>query len=40
LQIIPESSHHLINISHLPTGIYFVKIHTEAGELVKKIVKE
>ena len=37
---IPESSHHLINISHLPAGIYFVKIFTKAGEVVKKIVKE
>ena len=29
-----------INISHLPTGIYFVKIPTATGEVVKKIVKE
>ena len=33
-------SNHVINISHLPTGIYFVKIFTKAGEIVKKIVKE
>ena len=35
-----SSSHHLINIAHLPSGIYFVKISTEAGEVVKKVVKE
>jgi hypothetical protein len=29
-----------IDISHLPTGIYFVKINTEAGEVVRKVVKE
>jgi hypothetical protein len=29
-----------IDISHFPTGIYFVKIATEAGELVRKIIKE
>jgi len=29
-----------IDISHLPSGIYFAKIHTEAGEIVRKIVKE
>jgi len=29
-----------IDISHLPAGIYFVKIRTEAGEVVKKVVKE
>jgi len=29
-----------INISHLPAGIYFVKIATTAGEVVKKVVKE
>jgi len=29
-----------INISHLSTGIYFVKIHTEKGVIVRKILKE
>ena len=29
-----------LNISHLPTGLYFVKITTEKGEMIKKIVKE
>ena len=38
--LITSSSHHLINISHFPTGVYFVKIRTEAGEIVRKIVKE
>jgi len=31
---------HYINISALPVGIYFLKIRTEAGEVVKKVVKE
>ena len=34
------SSNHLINISHLPAGVYFVKIFTEAGEVTRKVVKE
>jgi subtilisin family serine protease len=29
-----------IDISHLHSGIYFVKISTDAGEVVKKIVKQ
>jgi len=29
-----------IDISHLSTGLYFVKISTEAGEVVRKVVKE
>jgi len=29
-----------IDISHLPAGIYFVKIHTENGVVTKKVVKE
>ncbi|MCL2290675.1 MAG: T9SS type A sorting domain-containing protein [Bacteroidetes bacterium] len=28
------------NISHLSTGVYFVKISTEEGETVKKVLKE
>jgi hypothetical protein len=28
-----------INISHLPAGLYFVKIKTEAGEVMKKVIK-
>ena len=31
---------HQIDISHLPTGIYIVKINTEAGEVVRKVLKE
>jgi len=34
------STFNSIDISHLPAGIYFVKIRTEAGEVVKKVVKE
>ena len=37
VQMSPET---VINISHLPAGVYFVKIQTEAGEVVKKVVKE
>jgi hypothetical protein len=29
-----------IDISHLLSGVYFVKIRTEAGEVVRKVVKE
>ena len=29
-----------INVSHLSSGIYFVKIKTDKGELTKKIIKE
>jgi hypothetical protein len=29
-----------IDISHLPSGMYFVKIRTVAGEVVKKMLKE
>jgi len=29
-----------IDISHLSTGIYFVKIYTESGEVTRKVVKE
>jgi hypothetical protein len=29
-----------MNISHLNTGIYFVKINTDAGVVVKKVVKQ
>jgi len=37
--IVASSYNHLINISHLNSGIYFVKIDTEEGMLTKKIVK-
>ena len=30
----------IINISHLPSGIYFVRVSTELGEVIKKVVKE
>ena len=38
--LITSSSNHLINIVHLPAGIYFVRITTEKGEVIKKIVKQ
>jgi len=28
-----------INIAHLPSGIYFIKISTEAGTVTKKVIK-
>jgi len=34
------SSHQKIDISNLNSGIYFVKVTTERGEIVKKIVKQ
>ena len=30
----------IVDISNLATGVYFIKISTEAGELVKKVVKQ
>ena len=33
------SSHHLINISHLQAGVYFVKIITGKGIVTRKVVK-
>ncbi|WP_373810406.1 T9SS type A sorting domain-containing protein [Porphyromonas loveana] len=30
----------VINISHLPTGVYLVKMNTSKGEILKKVVKE
>ena len=35
----PMSPETTINISHLPTGIYFIKITTEAETTTKKIIK-
>jgi len=37
--LIPSSSHHLINISHLPAGLYFIKVYTEKGVVVEKVIK-
>jgi hypothetical protein len=33
----PETT---IDISHLPSGIYFIRIQTETGTVTKKIVKQ
>jgi hypothetical protein len=38
--LISQDSNPKINISHLPAGVYFVKITTQAGEVVKKVVKQ
>jgi len=35
-----SSSNHVINISHFPAGIYIIKISTEEGEVIRKVVKE
>jgi hypothetical protein len=35
-----EKLKNTIDISHFSTGIYFVKIYTEAGEVVRKVLKE
>jgi len=41
-QIRPENSETetVINISHLPAGVYFVRISTETGVVIKKVQKE
>jgi len=36
----PQADGVVINISHLPCGIYFLQIHTEQGTVNKKIVKQ
>ena len=30
----------VLNISHFPVGVYFLRITTEAGEVIKKVLKE
>ena len=37
--LISSSPHHKIDISHLPSGIYFLKIKTDRTVITKKIVK-
>jgi len=32
--------HTVLDIAHLSAGVYFVKIHTEKGEVVRKVLKE
>jgi len=36
----PQADGVVLDISHFPAGIYFVKIHTESGMVTKKVVKE
>jgi len=38
--LITSSSNHLINISHLSSGMYFIQVTTEAGTITKKVIKE
>ena len=35
-----ENGEVVINISHLPSGMYFIKIDTKQGKITKKIVKQ
>jgi len=35
-----HASHVTLNISHLPAGVYFVKISTEEGIVVKEVIKQ
>ena len=35
----PQADGVVVNVSHLPTGIYFIKIETEKGIITKKVVK-
>jgi len=41
-QVRPENSGSeiVINISHLSVGVYFLKINTEIGQVIKKVLKE
>jgi hypothetical protein len=32
----PETT---LNLAHLPTGVYFLKIQTDEGVVVRKVVK-
>jgi hypothetical protein len=38
--LIPSSSNHLINISHLSSGVYFIKIINSKSFSVQKFIKE
>jgi len=38
--LIPSSSNQKIDLSNLNSGIYFVKITTDVGEVVKKVIKQ
>ena len=42
--VFPHTAHHTphtaLDISHLPTGVYFVRIETEKGTVMKKVIKE
>jgi M6 family metalloprotease-like protein len=35
----PQADGVVFNISHLPNGLYFIKVRTESGEVTKKIIK-
>ncbi|MCL2683542.1 MAG: T9SS type A sorting domain-containing protein [Bacteroidales bacterium] len=37
---ISNKSEITISIAHLPTGVYFIRIQTENGVVVRKVVKE
>ena len=42
LQAYPENSESetVLNIAHLSVGVYFLKINTEIGQVIKKVLKE
>jgi len=35
----PQADGVVLNISHLSNGIYFIKIETKTGTVMKKIIK-
>ena len=37
--LIPSSSNHLINVAHLPSGIYFIKVTSNQKSSVQKFIK-
>jgi len=39
-QNVENRIHNVLNISHLSAGVYFIKITTEAGNVIKKAVKQ
>jgi len=38
--LITPSSNQKIDLSHLTSGIYFVKVTTAQGEVIKKVIKQ
>jgi hypothetical protein len=38
--LITSSSHQKINIENLSSGVYFMKLNTDKGEVIKRVIKE